>query len=482
MSTARSPVPEFPDGLEWFNVNAPVSLAGQRGRIVLACFGSFSSVQCRHVLADLNYLANKYRKELTIVGIHVTSFPAEMKRSYVQKMLNKHHVRHPVIHDPELKLSKRFGIKSWPTQVLIDREGYIVGALTGDGKRSRLEEVIEYQSRRQSKYRAADSEVITLNRQPEPQTALSFPGRILVSGDRIYIADSSHNQILVTSSQGRIIRRFGSTSPGFLDGEGLSAAFNNPQGMALRDQLLYVADEGNHAIRRINLRTEEVTTVAGTGTPGSAFGGTSSRPAEMQLNSPADIALENGTLYIAMTGLHQIWALSLITNTIKVFSGCGREGLLDGQPSKAEFAQPSGLTVYGRNLYCVDASSSAVRCIDLDSGSVTTLAGVGLHESGDQDGTGTAARLQYPLAIEADLEHRMLWVTDTYNNKIKRIGVKTRHVSNVILNRQLDQPSGLAFHSGILYIANTNAHEVLRLNPDNGQAEPLNVTEDHAHV
>ncbi len=95
----------------------------------------------------------------------------------------------------------------------------------------------------------------------EPQSELSFPGRILVSRDRIYIADSAHNQIVVTSSQGNILRRIGSTSPGFLDGEGMSAAFNNPQGMALRDQFLYVADEGNHAIRRINIRTDEVTTV-----------------------------------------------------------------------------------------------------------------------------------------------------------------------------------------------------------------------------
>jgi outer membrane protein assembly factor BamB len=252
--------------------------------------------------------------------------------------------------------------------------------------------------------------------------------------------------------------------------------------MALRDQFLYVADEGNHAIRRINVRTEEVTTVAGNGKPGSGFGSASSSPDKMPLNSPTDVVLENGTLYIAMSGMHQIWALSLITNTIKVFSGCGREGLLDGPPNKAEFAQPSGLTVYGKDLYVVDATSSAIRSIDLEGGSVTTLAGTGLYEHGDQDGTEDAARLQYPLAIEADMEHRMLWVADTYNNKIRRVGVKTQHVSSVVLDHRLDEPGGLAFHNGTLYIANTNAHEVLCLNPDSGRIEPLNVTEDHAHV
>ena len=482
MSTARSRGPEFPDGLEWFNVNAPVRLAGQRGRLVLICFCTFSSVQCRHVLSDLNYLANKYRKDLTVIGVHSTRMPAEMRRSHVSKMLNKYHVRYPLIHDPELKLLQRFGIKDWPSQLLVDRDGFIIGAMTGDGKLARMEEVIGYQAKRQSRYQSGDSEEYTVNRAPEAQTLLSFPGRILVSGDRIYIADSAHNQIVVTTKRGNILRRFGSTSPGFIDGEGMSAAFNNPQGMALRDQFLYVADEGNHAIRRVNVRTDEVTTIAGTGKPGRAFGSATTRPEEMQLNSPVDVVLNSGTLYIAMAGMHQIWGLSLLTNTIKVFAGSGRAGLLDGGPNKAEFAQPTGVAVYGRHLYAVDALSSAIRCIDLEYGNVSTVAGSGMYESGDQDGKQAEARLQYPTAIEADTDHRMLWISDTYNNKIKRLGIKTQNISSVIMDHKLDEPGGLAFDSGTLYIANTNAHEILCLSPDSGHVEPLNVAEDHTHV
>jgi len=180
--------------------------------------------------------------------------------------------------------------------------------------------------------------------------------------------------------------------------------------------------------------------------------------------------------------MHQVWSLSLITNTIKVFSGSGSEGLRDGSPNTAEFAQPSGLTVYGTSLYTVDAISSAIRCIDINSGSVTTITGSGCYECGDQDGIRTAAKLQYPMAIEADMEHKMLWVSDTYNNKIRRVGIQTQHVSSVILDRKLNEPCGLAFHDGTLYIANTNAHEVLCLNPDSGRAEPLNVSEKHTYV
>jgi hypothetical protein len=76
----------------------------------------------------------------------------------------------------------------------------------------------------------------------------------------------------------------------------------------------------------------------------------------------------------------------------------------------------------------------------------------------------------------------MLWVADTYNNKIRRIGVESQFVSSLVLDRSLDEPGGLAFHDNTLYIANTNAHEILRLNPDDGHAEALNVTEELAEI
>jgi len=142
------------------------------------------------------------------------------------------------------------------------------------------------------------------------------------------------------------------------------------------------------------------------------------------------------------------------------------------------FAQPAGLALLGNQLYSVDSGASAIREIDLESGVVSTLVGEGLFECGNRDGIGTAARLQAPLGIVADPGHQMLWLVDTYNNKLRRIGMKTRNVATVMLDRALDEPGGLAFHNDTLYIANTNAHEILNLNPNNGRAEALNVTEE----
>jgi DNA-binding beta-propeller fold protein YncE len=191
---------------------------------------------------------------------------------------------------------------------------------------------------------------------------------------------------------------------------------------------------------------------------------------------------KDSQLYIAMSGFHQIWRLSLIANTLDVFSGSGREGLLDGPANTAVFSQPSGLTLLLNRLYVVDAGTSAVREVDIETGAVRTIVGEGLFGFGDHDGSGKAARFQYPLDISADPMHRMLWVTDTYNNKIKRIGVSSEFVSSVVVDRRLDEPGGLVFHDDTLYIANTNAHEIMCLNPNNGHAEALNVSEELVEI
>jgi len=482
MAATRSRAPEFPAGLEWFNVGSPVKLAEQRGRVVLLNFSTFGSVHCQQMLADLNNLGMKYRHQLVIINVNSPRFPAEMRRSHVQQSIRRHHVSYPVLHDPELQLWKTYGIKVWPTQVLIDHDGYVLGGTSGAGKLSRLEQVISHQVALCPATAAGPVPAVPVGYGRGPAGTLSFPAKILATGNRLYIADSGKHRILVMAGSGQVLQQYGCGTPGFIDGTGTVAAFNNPRGMALAGEFLYVADQGNHAIRRIHIHTDDVVTVAGTG-KAVRTGITAGRePAEVELNAPADIAFRDGKLFIAMTGMHQIWRLSLVENTIEVFSGTGQEGLADGPPGLAMFAQPAGLTLLGNQLYSIDYGASAVREIDLESGIVSTLVGEGLFVSGNRDGIGTAARLQGPLGIAADPEHQMLWLVDTYNNKLRRIGMKTRNVATVMLDRALSEPGGLAFHNNTLYIANTNAHEILRLNPDNGRAEVLNVTEEFIEI
>jgi len=482
MTVTRSRAPDFPDDLVWFNADAPVSLTEQLGRVVLLNFCAFSSSACRQSLADLDYLRNRYRKDLVILGVHSPRYPGEAGAVHLRQSINRYRVAYPVVHDPELRLWHAYGMKNRPTQILIDRDGYLIGSLSVTGKRDRLEQVIRYQCGKRSTIPPRPVRPFMSARTPVNTDTLSFPGRIVLSDSKLFIADSGHNRILVASRSGAVQRQYGSASEGFLDGNGESAAFNNPQGMVLADDYLYVADTGNHAIRRIQLRSDEVDTIAGNGKSGTRAPATPGEPVSCSLNFPMGMAMKDGMLYIAMAGANQIWRLSLVSNRIEVFSGTGEAGLVDGPAGRAAFAQPSGLTVLGQSLYVTDADACAVRSVDVVTGAVSTLVGSRLYGYGNRDGTGREALLQYPQDITVDPHRRMLWVTDTYNNKIRRIGLDTREMSSPVIDRGLIEPGGLAFRGDTLYIANTLAHEILCINPDDGHATTLNVAEELAEV
>ena len=482
MAASKSHAPEFSAGLEWFNVDHPVRLSDQAGRIVLIDFGIWSAAYCKRALHELQLLDRKYRDELVIISVHSPRFPAEMRRTHVLKAINKYDIKHPVVHDADMKLSHMYGIKAWPTLVLLDNEGMVLGAMSGESKLLQLDKIINHQIGKSRNSQPARAPSYSKKYLPEPSAALSFPGRLVAARDRLYVADSGNNRILALSSSGQILRQYGGEAAGFIDGNESSAAFNKPQGMTLTDDFLYVADEGNHAIRRIHIRSGDVDTIAGSGKPGLFVPAGHDAAVNVSLNSPCDVVFKDSKLYIAMSGLHQIWCLSLVENTIKVLSGSGKDGLLDGPATMAAFSQPSGLTLLFNRLYSVDAGTSAVREIDIDTGSVRTIVGAGHSAFGDIDGTGKVARLQYPLDISADQMHRMLWISDTYNNKIKRIGINSEFVSSVVVDSRLDEPGGLAFHDDTLYIANTNAHEIMCLNPNNGHADTLNVSEELVEI
>jgi thiol-disulfide isomerase/thioredoxin/DNA-binding beta-propeller fold protein YncE len=473
MAEQRVRAPELPDSLEWFNTPAPLRLADQRGKVVLLDFWTYSCINCLHVVPDLRYLEEKYRDGLAVIGIHSPKFPNERVAAHLQKAINRYHIRHPVANDPKLRVWRQYGIKAWPSLIFIDPQGYVLGVLRGEGRRKQLDGLIAQHLDKAEREGIVSSEPLPVQLQPEPRGTLSFPGKVLAHGNRVYISDSGHNRIIEATPDGQITRVFGSTSPGLLDGREHEAAFRNPQGLTRVDDYLYVADTGNHAIRRINLWDGEVQTVAGTGTQGRYAGDFYDDPLNAPLNSPWDVAHHNGQLFIAMAGQHQVWSLQMTTNVICNFVGSGREGIDDGAREKATLAQPSGLAVGESRLYIADSETSALRVLELPLGAVETLVGTGLFDFGDTDGVGTAARLQHPLGVSYDSSRKCLWIADTYNNKIKKMDTISKQVSSFEECTGLAEPGGLSVAGDRLWIANTNAHEIRCLDLEEGGCSVL---------
>ena len=281
------------------------------------------------------------------------------------------------------------------------------------------------------------------------------------ASNTLYIADSGHHRIVIASLAGDVQEIIGNGEPGLADGDYRTAQFNNPQGLAVADGILYVADKENHAIRRIDLTTKQVITLAGTGSIAmtrSASGDARETP----LRSPWDVEIVDGVLYIAMAGTHQLWSLDTKSGMLGPFVGNGRESLSDGPLMESELAQPTGLASDGNGkLYFVDSETSSVRSASTaPTGNVETLVGTGLFDFGDRDGVGDRVLLQHPQGL--CYANGMVYVADSYNNKIKRLDPATKEVTTLFGESeiQLFEPSGVSVADSRMYIADTNNHAI----------------------
>src|SRR6185369_3075857 len=220
-------------------------------------------------------------------------------------------------------------------------------------------------------------------------------------------------------------------------------------------------------IRRVDLKTRTVETIAGTGQQSREYFQTGSARS-IALSSPWDLQLIGRTLYIAMAGPHQIWQMDLDKNEVSTFAGSGREARLDGPLLKSGFAQPSGIATDGTTLYVADSESNIIRRIDIAGGDVTTLVGGDLFEFGDVDGSGDDVRLQHPLGLISFGDK--LLIADTYNHKIKQLDPKRKSVTTLLgtgkpgqadgTSPSFYEPGGLAIANDKLYIADTNNHAI----------------------
>jgi len=472
--SARVLAPELPDSLAWVNAAQPPTLASLRGRVVVLYFWTFDSVNCLNALGDLRYLESKYDDGLSVIGVHTPKYDYQCQAAPVLKAVNRAHIRYPVANDPDYALWRGYGVQSWPSFAIVDAEGRFAALLTGEGRRDEADalvgQLLDEAAARD--LRVYEANVATVR--PEPRMPLQFPGKVLASANGLWISDSGNNRILECDHGGRILRQIGSGNPGFWDGRNREAGFNNPQGLAIVQDALYVADTGNHAIRRVLLQTGEVTTVAGTGTLGHDLPGESQDPKQVRMSAPADLGGHEDKLYIAVSGQHQIWRLDLGRNRLSVFAGNGRLGTSDGDGVDASFAQPCALGVFGMQLIVLDAAGSAVRAVNLPDRRVSTLIGAGPYEFGDANGKRDTARMQNPLGLCID-PRGLAFIADSYNGKIKALNLRSAELRALNLPYHLQEPGGISLAANALWIANTNAHEIVRVDLATGQVRHLTI-------
>ena len=295
------------------------------------------------------------------------------------------------------------------------------------------------------------------------------PHAIAVDGTTLYVADKQNHVVrtidLATNSVSTLA---GSGNAGAVDAVGAAAQFNAPFGLASDGAgALYVADSGNQTIRKIDLATATVTTLAGTA---GAVGSTDGTGAAARFHTPTSIAVGGGALYIGDLNNQTVRKLVLSTKAVTTLAGtAGAVGSTDGTGAAARFNNPNGLALDGAgNLFVADQSNHTIRQIVLATGVVTTLAG-SATKVGSTDGSGAAARFDMPHALAFDGAGSLL-VADTRNHTIRKVaiagGAVTTYVGNPTIGAvqfgplpgAINTPTGIALGAGgALYIA--TAHE-----------------------
>ncbi|MER6735259.1 NHL domain-containing thioredoxin family protein [Streptomyces puniciscabiei] len=460
---ARVRAPELIGKGGWINTgDKELGLAELRGRIVIVDFWTFCCVNCLHVLDELRELEERHRDTVVVVGVHSPKFVHEAEHQAVVDAVERYGVEHPVLDDPELATWKQYAVRAWPTLVVIDPEGYVVAQHAGEGHAhaiERLVEELEAEHGAKGTLRRGDGPYVP----PEPEpTTLRFPGKaLLLPSGHFLVSDTTRHQLVELAEDAEtVVRRIGSGTRGFADGGSEEAAFSEPQGLALlADGSVVVADTVNHALRRLDPGTGEVTTLAGTGRQWWQGSATSGPAREVDLSSPWDVAVFGGKVWIAMAGVHQLWTYDPAAGTVAVAAGTTNEGLVDGPGAEAWFAQPSGLAATAERLWLADSETSALRWVDLD-GHVHTAVGTGLFDFGHRDGAAGQALFQHPLGVTA-LPDGSVAVADTYNHALRRYDPATGEVTT--LATDLREPSDAVLVGEDIVVVESARHRLTRL-------------------
>ena len=452
-------------GRGWVNAREDLTLKSLRGKVVLLDFWTFCCINCLHVLEELRPLEERFGDDLVVVGVHSPKFEHEKDPEALSRAVARYDVRHPVLDDPEKETWDQYGVRAWPTLVLVDPAGYAVAAVSGEGNGRALERTIE---KMLDEHRAAgtlNTAPVELLPPPVGSGVLRFPGKVATSPDGLLaISDSGHNRVVVarrrnSPEEGATVEAVAGTGErGAEDGAFSGASFTEPQGMLFLDEnTLLVADTGNHLIRSLDLRERTVSTVAGNGR--QARWGASGGPAlGSPLNSPWDLEWWEGRVAVAMAGPHQLWALDLEKAEVEVLAGNGMESLSDGPALTAMMAQPSGVSSSGDGLWVADSETSALRYLD-HAGELRTAVGAGLFDFGHEDGPAEHARLQHPLGVAATPDGPVV-ICDTYNSALRRYDPESGELSTLVRGG-LDEPSGAAgLNGGNLVVADTNNHRL----------------------
>jgi sugar lactone lactonase YvrE/phosphodiesterase/alkaline phosphatase D-like protein len=259
-------------------------------------------------------------------------------------------------------------------------------------------------------------------------------GVSLDSSGNIYIADMSNNRIRkVDATTGKITTVAGSGTRGFSGDGGMATAarLNTPSGVSVDSSgNIYIADHNNHRIRKVDVATGIITTVAGNGSAG--YSGDGAIATAASLNTPNEVNLDSsGNIYIADWNNHVIRKVDVTTGIITTVAGNGSAGFSgdDIAATSASLYHPADVSFDSAgNMYIADEFNHRIRMVSVATGIITTVAGNGTFGFSGDGGTATLANLNYPCGTSLDSDGN-IFIADFLNHRIRKVTVATGIIS-----------------------------------------------------
>ena len=477
---------------EWLNSSRNITSNDLKNRIILIDFWTHSCINCLYILPEIKKLEEEFGKKLTIISVHSGKIDNDRQTTSVKNAILKYNINHLTVNDVSSTIQQNFKIDSLPTIILLDIKGKIIKKYQDKISQSSIKKDIKKLIKKYNYQLNNDKLPILLEKNKMVNYVLKFPSDIeyarnfsnknIIKTNSLIISNTSKNTILVTSFKGKTLLEIGSGKSGFDDGDIATASFNSPRGLLFKNDTLYIADTGNHLLRKVNFQTNQVTTIAGTGIKGLPIT-TTEKSTKTNLASPWDLEFfpDNKNIIISNAGTNQLLQYNITDDTIKPFAGNGTEGLIDGKYPNNSLAQPSGLSTSLGKLYFIDSKTSSLRVIDKNN-TITTLIGKSLFDFGYNNGNKKNALMQHPVGINAD--DTGIYITDTYNHLIRKYDLKTKKLSNysgkIIGNKigdttSYNEPEAIISVLNKFYIVDTGNNRIIELNRNNKKSKLLNI-------
>ena len=261
---------------------------------------------------------------------------------------------------------------------------------------------------------------------PANRARLNFPSAIAV--DRVgnlYIADTMNHRVRRVDAETGLITTVAGTGQPRYSGDGGPAnlaALNEPTGLAVKEDALYIADQSNNRVRRVELCTGIITTIAGDGT--AAYSGDGASAVQASLSGPSGVAVAgDGRVYVADTFNSRIRIVDSETGSITTAAGDGGTYRYQGpdEPSSSSLSRPAAIAIsHDGTVYMTDSDSHLIRRWDPQSNLISRLTGTGVAQFAGDGGDASAGSLNYPFGVAVDAGGT-IYIADTFNHRIRTL-------------------------------------------------------------